>query len=342
MRKTYFFLLVFVCSFGLLNAQNNFNADDVLSDFECLILEPDSYWNGADLSGGFTSGLAYFPNVFDTTWMAWNHWAYSNMADDTTAGWLNQFSAITAQGYDPISSGGVNYGLAFVPSDLMTANIIPIAMNFSDMKAHLVKGLYVTNTTYAALSMEHGDQVSKKFGGETGDDPDYFKLLVWGMINGSSTDIKEFFLADYCFENNDEDYIVKSWEWIDLESLGEVDSLMFSMESTDVGLYGINTPTYFCIDNVTIVPDDTGIFGHSTPGIELNVYPNPTYGMLRVETAGYAETCIYIMDLNGTFVYVNETYQSGQPVDLEGFAAGCYILKVRYGQSVSVAKIILR
>ncbi len=342
MRKTYFFLLAFVCSFGLLNAQNNFNADDVVSDFEDLIIEPDSYWNGADLSGGFTSGLAYFPNVFDTTWMSWSQWAYSNMADDTTAGWLNQFSAITAEGYDPVASEGKNYGLAYVPTDFMTGEIIPITMNFADLNVHEIRGFYITNSTYAALAMEDGDAVSKKFGGESGDDPDYFKLMVWGLLNGSATDTVEFFLADYCFTNNDEDYIVKSWEWIDLESLGEVDSLMFSMESTDVGLYGINTPTYFCIDNVTIVPDDTGIFGHSTPGIEINVYPNPTYGMLRVETAGYSETCIYIMDLNGTFVYVNETYKSGQPVDLEGFAAGCYILKVRHGQSVSAEKIILR
>ena len=161
MRKTYFFLLAFVCSFGLLNAQNNFNADDVVSDFEGLTLEPDSYWKGAELSGGCTSCLAYFSNVYDTTWMSWNQWAYSNMADDTTAGWLNQYSAITAKGYDPVASGGVNYGLAYVPSDFMTGAIIPVSMGFIDLKSHVVKSFYVTNSTYAALSMENGDQVSK-------------------------------------------------------------------------------------------------------------------------------------------------------------------------------------
>lgn len=342
MRKTYFFLLAFVCSFGLLNAQNNYNADDVISGFEELSLWPDSYWNGSDLSGGFSSGLVHFPNNYDTTWGAWNNWAYSNMADDTTASWSNQFSAITAQGYDPLASGGKNYGLAFVPSDLLIAHLIPISVDFVDMKAHEVRGFYVTNSTYAALTMEYGDQFSKKFGGETGDDPDYFKLLVWGMINGSATDTKEFFLADYRFINNDEDYIVKDWEWVDLESLGEVDSLMFSMESTDVGVYGINTPAYFCVDNMTVKPNDTGIFGFAASRIALNIFPNPSYGKLRVETGGLTETSVYIIDLDGTFVYMNETYQSGQIIDLEGIAAGCYILKVRHGQSVSSEKIILR
>ena len=45
--------------------------------------------------------------------------------------------------------------------------------------------------------MKTGDQFAKKFGGEDGNDPDYFKLLVWGeKENGTETDTVEFFLAE--------------------------------------------------------------------------------------------------------------------------------------------------
>lgn len=273
MRKTYLLLLVFASIFGNLCAQNSITATDVVSDFENLSLGPNTYWNGADFSGGFASGFVHFPNDYDSTWGAWNNWAYSNMADDTTAGWLNQFSAITAEGYDPSASGGKNYGLAFVSSDFISTHLIPVSIDFLDWKANEVKGFYVTNTTFAGLSMEQGDQVSKKFGGETGDDPDYFKLMIWGILNGQPTDTVDFFLSDYRFPDNANDYIVKSWEWVNLESLGEVDKLMFSMESSDIGMFGINTPTYFCIDNLTVVHDPSAYSEYIADVIEYTPAP---------------------------------------------------------------------
>jgi hypothetical protein len=42
---------------------------------------------------------------------------------------------------------------------------------------------------------------------------------------------------------------VNTWEWLDLKSLGVVAALNFSMESTDMGDWGINTPAYFCLDD---------------------------------------------------------------------------------------------
>ena len=60
-----------------------------------------------------------------------------------------------------------------------------------------ITGVLVTNSTYAAISMRDGDQFAKKFGGESGDDPDFFRLVAHGYKDGSLTDSVEFFLADY-------------------------------------------------------------------------------------------------------------------------------------------------
>jgi MYXO-CTERM domain-containing protein len=44
---------------------------------------------------------------------------------------------------------------------------------------------------------------------------------------------------------------------VSLASLGAVQSLRFSLASSDTGEYGINTPAYFAMDNlsVTAVPE---------------------------------------------------------------------------------------
>ncbi len=274
MRNTYFLLLALACSIGVTNAQKGIHSIDVISYFENLSLNPGSYWNGSDLSGKFNSGLATFPNDYNPDWMAWNQWSYSNMADDSTSGFMNQYSAVTASGYDPANSGGSTYAVAYVISDFMTTELVPVPLCFADNNAHHPVGFYVTNGTYPALAMKNGDDYSKKFGGETGNDPDCFKLMVWGMSNGNPTlDTIEFYLADYRFANNDEDYIVDTWEWVNLEGLGEVDSLLFSMESTDTGMFGMNTPAFFCIDNLTIKFQNASVSDHITDVIEYMPAP---------------------------------------------------------------------
>ncbi len=223
----------------------------LVADFEDLSLDPESYWNGADNSGGFSTGITHFYNDYNADWFSWSGWAYSNISDNTTSGYLNQYSAITGSGFDETSSDGSNYGVGYV----FTSPVV----DFLDSKARKLAGFFVTNSTYAALSMEHGDAFTKKFGGEQGSDPDYFMLMVWGRANGSSTDTIEFYLADYRFEDHTKDYIIKTWQWVDLGSLGKVDSLMFALASTDVEDWGMNTPGYFCMDNLHVIPDEAPV-----------------------------------------------------------------------------------
>ena len=56
-------------------------------------------------------------------------------------------------------------------------------------------------------------------------------------------------MADYRFANNEEDYVIDTWECFDLSSLGAVHTISFSLSSTKNNAYGILTPAYFCIDD---------------------------------------------------------------------------------------------
>jgi len=81
-------------------------------------------------------------------------------------------------------------------------------------------------------------------------------FLVEGIDDlGASTGVVELMLADYRFVDDSLDFILDEWVFLELTGLGIVSELRFDFESSDVGLYGINTPTYFAIDNLITIPE---------------------------------------------------------------------------------------
>lgn len=230
--------------------------DFLVSDFEDLVLDKENYWNGSDESGQFSTGPARFYNDFSTEFYSWSGWSYSNTTDVSTPGYLNQYSAITGSGFSEDT-----YGVSSLYG--------PAVIDFVEEKAHAVEGFFLTNSSYAALSMEQGDWAAKKFGGDDGTDPDYFKLNVWGLAGGESTDTIDYYLADFRFDEPEKDYIIKTWQWVDLSSFGKVDSLMFGLESSDVGEWGMNTPAYFCADNFLVRPDEAPYVANPLPDMNI-------------------------------------------------------------------------
>jgi hypothetical protein len=344
MKKIYVTTVIFCLLANVAMSQNQIfptpKDDFEITTFEDLELPPNSYWNGSDLSGGFTSGSLFFPNNYNPDWGTWEKWAYSTMADDSTAGYLNQFSAITAAGFDPENSGGSTYGVAWVPFDWSDNDNIPIAIHVTGEQPRQVDGLYVTNSTYAALAMENGDAVSKKFGGISGNDPDYFKLIIVGYLSGEATEPIEFFLADYRFENNELDYIVKSWEWVDLNDFGLVDSLTFTLESSDVGAFGMNTPSYFCVDHITVYPEYINSVAGVEKSMELLVFPNPATDFIQIQSTGFEKGIIEIFDLSGRLVNRILDAATEQPVNVSNLDNGMYLIKFHDGASIATAGFI--
>ncbi len=233
------FAVYVFCCVGFAAAQSTITFDDVP-------LAANSYYNGSDYAGGFSSGNLFFTNSYTDYgygYTSWENWAVSNKTDTTTEGYGNQYSAITGGG----GNNSANYAVSF-PTFASGASTISL------YKPTTVGGFYVTNTTYDYLSMLNGDQYAKQFGGDYGIDPDYFKVIVTGYdLSGVALGSLDVYLADYRSSDSAEDYILNQWKWVDLTSLGtNVASVTFKFKSSDVGAYGINTPTYFAMDNLTI------------------------------------------------------------------------------------------
>lgn len=225
-------------------------AQSQVSNFDSLITTPNKVLNGsgATVSATFISGNCEFANEYQTAFGGyWSKgWAYSNRKNDTTAGFNNLYASYAKGGFN-----SNNYAIG--------QNGSRIAITGTD-KGKIVKGIYVTNSTYAALSMKNGDAFAKKFGGASGNDPDFFMLSIKAYFNGTlSNNAVQFYLADFRDANNALDSIRKSWSWIDLSSLGNVDSLIFTLTSSDTGQFGMNTPAFFCIDQI-ITESDTADF----------------------------------------------------------------------------------
>lgn len=221
--------------------------------FETVTLPAAGYWNGSDGSGAFTLGGATFLNTYNATYGSWTGFSVSNHSDTTTAGYSNQYSAFTGSG----AGGSSNYAVGYYSTYEATTNI-----SFAALTNLAGSGASFTNTTYAALDMLNGgDYGSKKFGGTTGNDPDWFKLTIQGYAAGSPTGTSvDFYLADFRFADNSQDYIVNDWRMVDFTPLGTVDELRISMSSSDNHpLYGINTPTYFALDNFSVVPEPSSL-----------------------------------------------------------------------------------
>lgn len=209
-------------------------------DFEDLPLSPESYYSVAPgvEDGSFVSGGAKFRHSLDQ-WGFWSGWAYSNMTDVTTSGHLNQHSAYHLPGGGGDDSP--NYAVAFGDNAVITFDG-PVN----------VQSASITNATYAALSMLEGDGFAKKFGGDLGNEPDFFSVTIQGRVGGDQGTILgavEFFLADYRFDDSSQDYVVSEWTDVLLNFVG-IDTLTFEFVGSDVGDFGLNTPAYFALDNL--------------------------------------------------------------------------------------------
>lgn len=229
-------------SIGLLTLALAEAAPAALSGFDDLSLVPNSFYvgNPQAFPGGtttFTSGPASYAHTavdYGFGFTAWSGWAYSNVVDTSTAGFGNQYASYAGGGAEATS----NYVVAYA-SD-------PITLSFSSQTA--LAGAYFSNTTYAALSILNGDAFSKQF--SLAED-DFFELTIEGLQGSTVTHALTLALADY---RGATAKLLDTWQWLDLSGLGAVDGLRFSLTSSDVGAFGMNTPAYFAMDGLTTVP----------------------------------------------------------------------------------------
>jgi len=225
MKSSKLFFAVSLFGLVLTSCKEEADVQTTLVDFENVTLKSDSI----SKPEGFVSGNSTFTlngGAF------WNGGIVCSSKNDTTkSGYLNQYSVIAGSG----AFKSKQFGVVYTPGSFTC----PANINGS----YAIKSIMVTNSTYAFLDMKNGTPgVSKVF--TTGD---WFKVIIKGFKSKIQTNSVDVYLADF---RNGKKVMLKSWEKVDISSLGQVDSVAFTFDSSDKGIYGVNTPSYVCIDNI--------------------------------------------------------------------------------------------
>ncbi|MGZ3921212.1 MAG: T9SS type A sorting domain-containing protein [Bacteroidia bacterium] len=302
------------------------NSQTVVNDFESFTLTPNSFYKDTN-SVPFQTPSALFRHEWTNGQFAYwsGGFSYTNKNDTVNGDYNNVYNCRAYTGYNNSAKyvTGQDHGVIVVKSPY-----------------NMVDGFYITNTNYAYKSMKFGDSFAKKFGGTTGNDPDWFKITAKGYLNGNmKADSAEFYLADYRFTNNASDYIVQNWQWFNTSVLNTVDSVKFFMYSSDVGQFGINTPLFFSLDNVTVTYSAVGI-PENQNALNLQVYPNPFNGTLYFKTETDQTVNILVSDITGKNVAEDKLENGKNHINLSFLEKGIYFVEVSSTEYKVVKKLI--
>ena len=232
--------------------------------FEDVPLGSGGIWQPPIGENEMSSGGWLFTNNTQNGY--WGGFTASNRTDLSQTGLNAQYTAASGCGYD----GSAQYAVAFtmgVQTDVYAA----------DGQSHTVTGCYVTNNLWTYQDILQGGYGELPYGGTTGNDPDWFKVTATGKnASGQTVGTLDFYLADFRFANNEEDYVLNTWEWFDLSPLGDVATISFSLSSSRGSGYNMITPAYFCMDNFNgggAAPDLPPYIVNPVSDVVFNEYP---------------------------------------------------------------------
>lgn len=209
-----------------------------LINFEDVDLAGATFYNGADLAGLIsTAGNFSFINYTDPQNSSWNGFAISATTGNNYTGSWNDDTQ-----YNSCVGGGMQskqFAVGYYSQyNAAMDDQYPDIYATSNMRPEY---LHVTNAAYTLTSLLNGDAYSHKF-----TKADSLMLIVKGLTkDDEETGSVSIALAK-------DSLFLTEWTKIDLTPLGVVDHIRFSMTSTDEAYGFINTPTYFCLDNLKI------------------------------------------------------------------------------------------
>ena len=256
----------------------------------------------------------------------WGGFTASNRTDLNQSGLDAQYTAASGCGYD----GSTQYAVAYtmgVQTDVYAA----------DGQSHTVTGCYVTNDLWTYQDILQGGYGEPPYGGTSGNDPDWFKVTATGKnASGQVVGTLDFYLADYRFANNEEDYVLNTWEWFDLSPLGNVATISFSLSSSRGSGYNMITPAYFCMDNFNgggAAPDLPPYIVNPVQDVVFNEYPQT----IQVNLDGVA-TDPDDPDENITYSIVNNS----NPSALNATMNGKILVMTRQNANQATANLTMR
>ena len=299
---------------GLAHAQwynQDFELDSFLADSKVV-------WNGSTGSQHFTDGMLDMKYGWDTAWGGiWSsQWALSKSTYKTVepSNFTNHlYSNVTGRGSSLSKRSKSNRAY------MVGNNHSTIKTNVAYMSSAVIS-IDITNSLFAYNSMKFGDQFAKKFSHA---DNDSLILVISTYLVGTKTNEARVILADFRHADTTKNFILDSWQTVYFKNKANCDSMHFELLSSDNGDWGINTPAYFALDNISIdSPEDV----QKIEALPLTIMPNPTAGKLNLVNVGSKLTSVKVYTVAGMEVKANFDQQT---LDLSGLTSGLYLISAK-------------
>lgn len=242
------------------------------SNPESFTFNDKNYWTETYNELDYTyweSQIFMFSHLIDgegSSWggAAWNGFTVSKNADNSnhgvggsSEGWVsNQWGCMAGGGIESINEDNVvvsperPYIIGFLNTYSMGGNSLSVL--FNDGNLYTPESVYIANHPWPYYENIYGDGFAQPMS----KNGDFFKLIAHGVAGDDTETTAELTLAEY---KDGELKQSADWQKFDLSSLGLVKEIYFTMESWDVGDWGINTAVYFCMDKLSVSSAITGV-----------------------------------------------------------------------------------
>lgn len=204
--------------------------------------------NAMQAQGEDESGMQY-----------WDGFTLCTSGDDTDYGYAgsstnwpeHQWGCMAGGGLDAEGNvvNGLPYLVAYWGYNYEEERVRSLQVDFLDGLTHRPLGIWVCNHPWPYYGIQHDDGFAHSFA----DNGAEFRLIIHGLDEENKDAGMPIVHKLAWFHNNALD-ISSDWQWIDLSSLGQVNAIYFTMESSDAsGVLGMNTAAYFCLGGMEIL-----------------------------------------------------------------------------------------
>ena len=171
----------------------------------------------------------------------------------------------------------------------------------------------------------------------------WFKVIATGYdAEGNATNTAEVYLINFAKDENGKELgNYSEWRYMNLEPLGEVAKVKFSLASNYAGSWGLNIPAYFCIDEFTytkVNKNSLASEGNAENAANISLYPNPASDVVTID--GCKDRTVRIFDTFGRVVYTNNCAEN--TVEIRSLTSGIYFVSVQSAEDTITKKLIIK
>ena len=190
----------------------------------------------AEYAFGFASDIFEFEYFYNEEYAYWGGFAQSKVKDANAANgvFANQYAV-----YNDSAASGDSFLIYYYDSFNEPCDIrLKRDVLLSDVKLNL------TTYAYASITNEAINDFARAF-----IDGDYLKVIFTGMKGNDVTGVVECYVVDF---RDGKREMATNWSEYSLSGLGEgYNRVRVTIETTDVGEWGANTPLYIALDDLS-------------------------------------------------------------------------------------------